>query len=1163
MVTDKATEATSIKKLIETKDVYAIGALMILHKNKLDGSFEYDDRDSSICFGIGKFYNSKKQLSFKQINFLKRTLSKYANELESMGGITPVNGLSVSGKTSTEETKKSVKINNGVLHIKFSFSKSMIAKVKSLSDRRWNSRNKEWVAPATKPNCQRLKEWGFELPNNAIKKLDKKCKLKQRKMKNDSLLYPYQKEGIEFIESRAGRALIADEMGCISGDASILINRAKGAKRISLRNLYHKFNGKIIRGKGWGTSIPTYTRSMSLDRTEFRLNKIKQVLYKGVKTVYELITDTHKVSATADHIFFTEDNEIELQDLKIGNYIYVSDDIPKLEKIISIKKVGEIDVYDLVMESPNHNFIADGIVVHNCGKTVQALKYLQRHPELRPALIVCPASLKLNWEKEIKNWIDEECTLLKGRKPIVQFNPNILVMNYDILDGWRDYLLDLDIKIIIADELHFCKNPKAKRTKALQCISKKVEQFIGLSGTPIVNKPMEFFTPINLVDSNIFPNWGSYAKRYCNPKTFWVKGRCIKDYSGNSNTDELHDILTSTCFPYDTMVYSDKGYKRIGEIVEQKLKIKVLTVNIKTSKIQWQPIEAYSTRIAPNTMLRIVHEFGELNCTPDHKIWTEKGYIRSEKIVSGISLLVLPKQKESHFEKQVHGCKILFNKMCIDSQRTNRGIKTESHNNPMGSETRQNNKEKMPSMQNNNLSKVTSKAKRFLLGAKKVLFTKMYKNMVWHTPNGTDKNGTQRSNKKNEREHMGNDPTTNIREQKTSTIFKRLQTVKGHENENGYSTKKEMGKTKTSRRNAKILEDIKTSTKVTYNPEMGKRIFRISNNYQKTKWAIQKRRTLFPMGGYSLSKIKTSNRDRWVNPFIRKAKSIRFMENENVILSQVESTEVYESRSGLGYTQSKENNYVYDIQIKENHNFFADNVLVHNCMLRRLKKDVLKDLPPKNRILMPLEINKMIYKKALQQFYAWSKNNDNPAIAMIEIEKMKQAVVKAKMKEVITWINDFLESDEKIVLFAMHQDVIDELQNEFKDISVVIDGRVKQNKRQDIVEQFQTDDKIKIFIGNIIASGVGHTLTASSNVAFIEYPWSPAQLIQAEDRCHRIGQKNPLTIWNFVASDTVEEDIVNILIKKQKVLDSVLDGNTDVDNNSTLNDLLLLLKKSI
>ena len=131
---------------------------------------------------------------------------------------------------------------------------------------------------------------------------------------------------------------------------------------------------------------------------------------------------------------------------------------------------------------------------------------------------------------------------------------------------------------------------------------------------------------------------------------------------------------------------------------------------------------------------------------------------------------------------------------------------------------------------------------------------------------------------------------------------------------------------------------------------------------------------------------------------------------------------------------------------------------------------------------------------------------------------------------------------------------------EFKNIAVKVDGSVTGANRDKAVQAFQNDDNIRLFIGNINAAGVGLTLTAASSVAFIELPWSPALLDQAEDRCHRIGQKDTVNIYYLLGVDTIEERIVKMLDSKRKILDTVLDGKLPVQRACYLNSSNLMIK---
>ena len=225
--------------------------------------------------------------------------------------------------------------------------------------------------------------------------------------------------------------------------------------------------------------------------------------------------------------------------------------------------------------------------------------------------------------------------------------------------------------------------------------------------------------------------------------------------------------------------------------------------------------------------------------------------------------------------------------------------------------------------------------------------------------------------------------------------------------------------------------------------------------------------------------------------------------------------------------------------------------LTESIMIRRKKQDVLKELPDKTYSFVPIELeNEKEYQAAESNFIQYLQQTKGVEVAkralnggiLTEIEILKQVAVKNKMKQAISWIHDFLESGLKLVVFAHHKFIIDQLMNEFQTIAVKIDGGVSNENRQKAVEEFQTNPNIRLFVGNIKAAGVGITLTASSNVVFLELPWTPGELSQAEDRCHRIGQEDKVNIYSLLALNTIEISIARLLDEKRKVLDGVLDG---------------------
>jgi SNF2 family DNA or RNA helicase len=232
-------------------------------------------------------------------------------------------------------------------------------------------------------------------------------------------------------------------------------------------------------------------------------------------------------------------------------------------------------------------------------------------------------------------------------------------------------------------------------------------------------------------------------------------------------------------------------------------------------------------------------------------------------------------------------------------------------------------------------------------------------------------------------------------------------------------------------------------------------------------------------------------------------------------------------------------------------------------MIRRKKEDVLKELPEKERSFVPLELsNKAIYEQAEANFIDYIRQMKGNKAAqrasraeqLAEIETLKQVAVKGKMKATIQWIKDFLNSEEKLVVFATHKETISMLMDEFSDIAVKIDGSTTGN-RKDIEQKFQKDPGTRLFIGNIDAAGTGLTLTAASNVAILELPWTPGKLEQAIDRVHRIGQKGNVVAHFLLALNTIEQTIAGMLDKKRRVVDSAVDGK-ETSEGDLLNELI-------
>lgn len=219
-------------------------------------------------------------------------------------------------------------------------------------------------------------------------------------------------------------------------------------------------------------------------------------------------------------------------------------------------------------------------------------------------------------------------------------------------------------------------------------------------------------------------------------------------------------------------------------------------------------------------------------------------------------------------------------------------------------------------------------------------------------------------------------------------------------------------------------------------------------------------------------------------------------------------------------------------------------------MVRRLKKDVLKELPAKRRQIIPLDRSGaeklLLAEQKLARQIGFEemarKLESGGAVAMTEMSKVRHELGLAKVDTAIDHITDVLENTSKVVVFAHHRDVIEELHRAFQGAGMVsVHGGVPATLRQRYVDVFQSNPNCRVFIGQIQAAGVGITLTAASTVIFVEQDWVPGNMSQAEDRCHRIGQQESVLVQYLVFDGSLDATMAQTLIKKSRVAEAALD----------------------
>jgi len=240
-------------------------------------------------------------------------------------------------------------------------------------------------------------------------------------------------------------------------------------------------------------------------------------------------------------------------------------------------------------------------------------------------------------------------------------------------------------------------------------------------------------------------------------------------------------------------------------------------------------------------------------------------------------------------------------------------------------------------------------------------------------------------------------------------------------------------------------------------------------------------------------------------------------------------------------------------------------ILKKYCYYRVDKKEALPDLPNRVETVLSVDIDNMKeYKHANNDFIEYVRENmgnikaESALLAetIVKINSLSYLSAIGKISNIVEWVEDFLESsNEKIVLFGIHTDIIKELSRKFKCDYII--GEVSQKKRQNIIDDFQTNDK-RILIMNILTGGFGidGLQNISSNMLIYELPWRPTDIEQVISRLERSGQKNSIGVYFMLGNNTIDIKIWDIILQKDKITSSVNKGVESDNNNRYLYNLI-------
>jgi SNF2 family DNA or RNA helicase len=215
-------------------------------------------------------------------------------------------------------------------------------------------------------------------------------------------------------------------------------------------------------------------------------------------------------------------------------------------------------------------------------------------------------------------------------------------------------------------------------------------------------------------------------------------------------------------------------------------------------------------------------------------------------------------------------------------------------------------------------------------------------------------------------------------------------------------------------------------------------------------------------------------------------------------------------------------------------------------VLRRLKTDVL-DLPDKIITPVYLRLKSKEYEELMGEYFQWYEKNPDESssltVQFTKLTKVRKVIAQEKINSTIELVENILEQDKKVIVFTNFTDSLNKIYEHFGKQAVYLDGSCSPAKRQHAVDEFQNNEKIKVFVGNLKAAGVGITLTAAEAVIMNDLSFVPSDHAQAEDRSYRYGQKSNVSVYYPIFENTIEGVIYDILNKKKNIFETVMGDN--------------------
>ena len=331
------------------------------------------------------------------------------------------------------------------------------------------------------------------------------------------------------------RLLLGHDMGCFAGNTLVILSNGS---KVKIKDLVDKGTFEV---KSYDTETKQFVTSKAISRKTRENAELIKITYRSIVNA-----STYEVLCTPDHRFLTDYGWVEAQNLNLDDNLISENHIIKVTGIEYTNQ--REDVYCLTVDN-THTFLIDGdIVVHNCGKTF--ISILVGTSIKKPKLVICPASLRLNWYREITSITPDADVQIQLSSEEIHFGKDWTIVGYSSVSKFLNELKTFEC--IFVDECHACKavnnwgKPSSKRADAVIQIAESAEYCYLLSGTPMPSHNKDLYNILRMLKCEKFDfnnKWAflNFANKYCGPKTT----RFGKDFSGNSNSQELHAILSN------------------------------------------------------------------------------------------------------------------------------------------------------------------------------------------------------------------------------------------------------------------------------------------------------------------------------------------------------------------------------------------------------------------------------------------------------------------------------------------------------------------------------------------------------------------------------------------------------------------------------------------